>query len=81
MADAATDRRREVRHADMVNPTKDEIVAARKAAGLTQEQAASLVYRRRLAWNRWESGDPIDMACWELFLHKTRAARKKNSIT
>jgi DNA-binding XRE family transcriptional regulator len=58
-------------------PTKEEIAATRKAAGLTQEQAAALVHRKRLAWYRWESGrDPIDMACWELFLLKTKSARK-----
>ena len=58
-------------------PTKEEITAARKSAGVTQEEAAALVYRKRLAWNRWESGDDIDLACWELFLHKTKAARAK----
>lgn len=61
-------------------PTSEEIKAARKAAGLTQPQAAALVYRQRLAWIRWEAGDPIDMACWELFLIKTKKARRKSGV-
>lgn len=61
----------------METPTKEEIRAARDAAGLMQTQAAALVYRRRLAWLRWEAGEPIDMACWELYLLKTAKLRKK----
>jgi DNA-binding XRE family transcriptional regulator len=61
-------------------PTPEEIAAARNAAGLTQTQAAALVYRQRLAWLKWESGAPIDMACWELFLIKTRKARRQSGV-
>lgn len=60
-------------------PTKEEIIAERLAAGLTQTQAAALVHRAYLSWLRWEAGGPIDMACWELFLIKTKRLRKKNS--
>lgn len=64
----------------MESPTKEEIRAAREAAGMTQFQAASIVSRERLAWHRWEAGDPIDMACWELFLLKTKAARRRSGV-
>ena len=59
-------------------PTKEEIAEMRRLSGLTQKQAAALVYRERLAWQRWEAGGPIDMACWELFLLKTRTARRRS---
>lgn len=64
----------------IMTPTADEIKAARHAARLSQEEAAALVSRERLAWHRWEKGDPIDMACWELFLIKTKKARQKSGV-
>jgi len=60
-----------------MTPTKEEIAAARHKAGLTQAEAAALVSRERLAWHRWEKGEPIDLACWELFLLKVAKLRKK----
>ena len=52
----------------MTQPTPEEIRAARQSAHLTQTQAAELIYKQRLAWARYESGDrEMDPALWELF--------------
>ncbi len=61
-------------------PTKEEIAAERQKARLTQAEAAALVSRERLAWHLWEKGAAIDMACWELFLIKTKKARQKSGV-
>lgn len=59
------------------NPSPDEIRAARAAAGLTQEQAAALVWRSRPWWLKCElpPDDPshrrIEPAVWALFLLRT----------
>ena len=53
-------------------PTPTQIKDARQAAGLTQTQAAALIYKKLLAWQRYESGDrAMDCALYELFLLKT----------
>jgi DNA-binding transcriptional regulator YiaG len=50
------------------NPSPAEIIAARKAAKLTQTKAAALVYATCRAWQRWEFGDrKMGPATWELF--------------
>jgi DNA-binding transcriptional regulator YiaG len=55
------------------HPTTDAILAARKAAGLSQAQAAAIVHRPSYrTWQDWERGRatmPPD--AWELFLLKT----------
>lgn len=49
-------------------PTKAEIKAARIAAGLTQTQAANLIYKKLRVWAMYESGEQtMDRAHWELF--------------
>lgn len=54
------------------NPTPDQVRRAREAAGLTQTEAAALVYCQPLAWARWEAGDrTMHQAFWELWLLKT----------
>lgn len=54
----------------MIEP--DKIREARLAAGLTQTQAANVVYVELRSWQRWEAGNnPIPLAAWELFLIKT----------
>lgn len=54
-----------------VTPTPVEVKAARLAAGLTQTQAAALVYKTLSGWQRWEQGErDMDPALWELFLIK-----------
>lgn len=53
------------------SPTPEQVLAARKAAGLTQSQAAELVHATRRAWQLWESGDRrMHPAFFELFEHK-----------
>lgn len=39
------------------NPTPDQIRSARIAAGLTQTQAAALIYSSLRSWQQWEAGD------------------------
>ncbi len=59
------------------NPNPSEIINARSNAGLTQSQAAAMVYATLRTWQNWES--PIcspahrkmHPAIWELFLIKT----------
>lgn len=54
------------------HPTPDEILAARMAAGHTQEQAARAVYCGLRSWKRWESGEgPMPPAAWVLYLLRT----------
>ena len=65
----------------MTQPTPQQIKSARAAAGLTQEQAAAVIHKKQLAWQRYESGDrAMDAAYWELFLIKTgqSAERERN---
>ena len=56
-----------------MSPTPAKILAARKAAGHTQQQAAETVHRADSArWREWESGrHRMDPAVWELYLIKT----------
>ena len=60
------------------NPTHAEVRAARKAAGLTQAQAAALVYATPRNWQQWEQQEGANVrrmhpGLWELFIIKTRA--------
>ena len=58
------------------NPTAAEVRAAREAAGLTQEQSASLVYASLRNWQQWEQSEGASSArrmhpaIWELFRMK-----------
>ena len=53
------------------SPTPEAIRDARKAAGLTQTQAAAQVYSKLRTWQQWEAGDrKLHPAIWELFLLK-----------
>ena len=59
----------------MKQPTPADVKSARISAGLTQKQAAELIHKKLLAWQRYESGDrAMDAAYWELFLIKTGQA-------
>lgn len=53
-------------------PTPEAVIAARKAAGLTQTQAAESVYLGHYRrWGEYESGQGrMDAARYELFLVK-----------
>jgi len=54
------------------NPRPDEIIGMRINAGLTQQQAAEIVYSGLRTWQQWEAGDRrMHPAIWELFLLKT----------
>jgi len=57
---------------EIVKPA--QIKESRKDAGLTQTQAAALIYKSCRAWQQWEAGDrKMDRALWELFLIKSGA--------
>ena len=56
----------------MNNPTPEQIKKSRLNAGLTQAQAAAVIYKQILAWQRYASGDgSMDCALYELFMLKT----------
>lgn len=61
------------------NPKPAEILRAREAAGLTQQQAADLLYSSWRTWQHWESDGPenrrMPPAAWELFNAKVRARK------
>lgn len=63
------------------NPTPAQVRRAREEAGLTQEQAAALVYASWRTWQNWETDASAEEhrrmhpATWELFQVKL-AARK-----
>lgn len=53
-------------------PTPEQVKEARKRSNLTQTQAAEVIYKNVLAWQRYEAGDRgMDAALFELFLLKT----------
>ena len=56
---------------DSMNPTPEQIKQTRKDAGLTQTQAAELIYKARISWQQYESGArQMDRALFELFMIK-----------
>ena len=60
---------------DTANPLPAEIIAARKAAGLTQTDAAGLVCGSLRAWQQWEAGDRrMHPGLWMLFGLRTEEA-------
>lgn len=55
-----------------MQPTTDQIKAARAKAKMSTTEAAAVVHKQARAWQRWESGDrAMCPACWELFQIKT----------
>lgn len=59
----------------MQSPTSEQIKQARRDAGLTQTEAAELIYKGCRAWQQYEKCDrAMDAAYWELFLIKTKQA-------
>ena len=57
------------------SPTPEVIKAARAAAGLTQTQAAALIYCTLRGWQDWEGGQrAMHPAFFELFGLKTHGA-------
>ena len=69
----------------MTPPTPADIIAARKAAGLTQTQAAHLVHGTLRAWQGWEAPDSqpgarrMHPGLWELFRLKTVICKDQKS--
>jgi putative transcriptional regulator len=62
----------------MTNPTPDKIKQAREQAGLTQTQAAELIYKGLRTWQQWERGDrAMDPALWELFRLKITMSNER----
>lgn len=60
----------------MTSPKPAAIRAARKAAGLTQTQAAALIYSTMRTWQDWEAGARrMHPALFELFLLKSRGLK------
>lgn len=59
----------------ITQPTPEQIIAARTAAGDTQTQAAQRVHATLRTWQSWESSGTskriMPLACWELYLIKT----------
>lgn len=54
------------------NPTPAQIRAARVAAGLTQTEAAALIYATLRTWQDWEAGKRrMHPAFWELWRAKS----------
>lgn len=58
------------------NPRPAEIVRAREAAGLTQTEAAELIFASLRTWQDWEGGQRRMYASdWELFRVKVKAMK------
>lgn len=54
-------------------PTPKQILAARLAAGLTQQQAADLIQYSERAWQEWEAGRRrMRQATLEIFLQRSK---------
>ena len=60
-----------------MSPEPTELKRARLRAGMTQTQAAEVIYSSRRAWQDWEAGlHPMHPALWELFkLKVSRSVR------
>lgn len=63
---------RSMREGDSRHPTAQEVATARTQSGLTQSEAAALVYSGLRSWQQWEAGDrKMHPSAYELFLIKT----------
>lgn len=63
-----------------VIPAPADLKALRMALKLTIQNCADMVHVNKSSWCRWESTEetimaPMSHMAWDLFLHKTRAAR------
>jgi len=64
-------------------PTKEEIKAARKSAGLTQLQAIRVLRpasRTARTWSTWEKDGTMPADAWELFQLKTKKSRRRSGV-
>jgi len=65
------------RIAPPANPTTDEIVEARKDAGLTQPEAAGKIWATLRSWQFYEAGGRrMHPAIWWCFLQRTKHLRR-----
>jgi putative transcriptional regulator len=56
-------------------PTPEQVLDARTRAGMTQTEAAHLIYCTLSAWQRWEQGErTMHPALYEAFTHKADAS-------
>lgn len=63
------------------NPTPSQIRAARKAAKLTQTEAAGVVFMKIRCWQQWEAGDRrMHPALWELFRREVGRRPRKATV-
>lgn len=62
----------------MKPPTLNQIKSERKKAGLTQSEAAKLIYKALRTWQQYEAGDrEMDPAYWELFKIKSQQIKEQ----
>lgn len=58
-------------------PRPEELLAAREAVGLTQQQAADVIYTSLRSWENWEQGQRrMPASAFELFMLKTGQCRR-----
>lgn len=61
-------------------PTPDEIKNKRENEGLTQKEAAALIYSKLRTWQDWEAGKAkMHAGLWELFLLKVKLVSSDNA--
>jgi hypothetical protein len=64
---------------DLTQPEPKQIKMLRLKFGLTQTEAASIVHKNLVSWQRYEWGTrEIDLATWELFQIKTHFLEPKS---
>lgn len=64
-----------------MNPTAKQVKSLREKCGLTQTQAANMIYKTLRIWQKYEKGQtPMDPALWELFQLKTIISQNQNGI-
>ena len=63
------------------NPDAVQIVAMRKASGLTQAKAAKLIHTRTKIWQDWEKGiSKMHPGLFELFMSKAEVDHEKYKV-
>jgi len=69
---------------NITQPTPAEVKVTREKAGLTQEQAGTLVHASKRTWQNWESegndSRTIPLSAWELFLIKATPPEPLNLV-
>lgn len=69
------------RRGPAANPRPADIRTARERAGLTQKQAANLIYATLRGWQFWEAGHRrMNPGLWELFQSKLISSRVRKMV-